>query len=329
MAETTTARFPCPACGKSYRWKPELAGRKVKCTCGHVMIAPKDTSGQYVADELIPLAGDEPAAHSVAGEQILAASTVGAPAIRPSSGPKPPNPKPKGSSKSGRCPSCSTALAPGAVLCVACGMNLKTGQKMQTAATASTTRSGVAIPYAGRAPEKPARGKKEEFENELGGSVTREIVIPAVLVVLGLAAQVALVSFQTGKFVSPLTVLPQLGVSLLINIVLSIGGIFLVSKLFDIAFGAIGPTILKVAAICLLTPAICDLIGILVAGNNGFGRMMFSSMLTLAVGATLFRALFDIDFSEALYCVIVIWIVNQWVLMILMGLIFSGSIDLF
>src|SRR5262245_9909625 len=97
------ARFPCPACGKSYRWKQKLAGLKVKCCCGHVMIAPKDTSGQHVADDLIPLADEPSAAHSVAGEQILAATAVGAPAVVPS---KAPSPKPKGSSKSGRCPSC-------------------------------------------------------------------------------------------------------------------------------------------------------------------------------------------------------------------------------
>ena len=29
--------FACPACGKRYIWKPEFAGRKVKCTCGSMM----------------------------------------------------------------------------------------------------------------------------------------------------------------------------------------------------------------------------------------------------------------------------------------------------
>jgi hypothetical protein len=39
MTELST-RFTCDACGKAYRWKPELAGRRVKCACGHVMTAP-------------------------------------------------------------------------------------------------------------------------------------------------------------------------------------------------------------------------------------------------------------------------------------------------
>jgi hypothetical protein len=36
-------RFTCEACGKTYRWKQELAGRRVKCKCEHVMIAPMES----------------------------------------------------------------------------------------------------------------------------------------------------------------------------------------------------------------------------------------------------------------------------------------------
>src|SRR5436309_3195542 len=35
-----SARFTCDVCFKAYRWKPELAGRRVKCACGRVMTAP-------------------------------------------------------------------------------------------------------------------------------------------------------------------------------------------------------------------------------------------------------------------------------------------------
>lgn len=31
MASTNSERIPCPSCGKTYRWKPELANRKVVC----------------------------------------------------------------------------------------------------------------------------------------------------------------------------------------------------------------------------------------------------------------------------------------------------------
>jgi len=40
--ETGVAHFTCDACGKRYRWKPALAGRAVKCGCGHVMSCPAE-----------------------------------------------------------------------------------------------------------------------------------------------------------------------------------------------------------------------------------------------------------------------------------------------
>ena len=34
-------KFPCPACGKQYTWRPNLAGKRAKCTCGSVVQIPK------------------------------------------------------------------------------------------------------------------------------------------------------------------------------------------------------------------------------------------------------------------------------------------------
>jgi hypothetical protein len=39
MADTSS-KFPCTSCGKTYTWKPELAGKKAKCKCGNVMMVP-------------------------------------------------------------------------------------------------------------------------------------------------------------------------------------------------------------------------------------------------------------------------------------------------
>jgi hypothetical protein len=40
MAEITGPKFSCPSCGKEYKWKPELAGKKGKCKCGGVLSIP-------------------------------------------------------------------------------------------------------------------------------------------------------------------------------------------------------------------------------------------------------------------------------------------------
>src|SRR2546428_274319 len=45
MEQVDQGKFSCQECGKSYKWKPEFAGRKVKCKCGYVMTAPKNPPG--------------------------------------------------------------------------------------------------------------------------------------------------------------------------------------------------------------------------------------------------------------------------------------------
>ena len=43
-------KFGCKQCGKTYKWKPEFAGKKVKCKCGYVMTAPAKVETAAVAD---------------------------------------------------------------------------------------------------------------------------------------------------------------------------------------------------------------------------------------------------------------------------------------
>ncbi|HWB52618.1 MAG TPA: hypothetical protein VG722_00430, partial [Tepidisphaeraceae bacterium] len=40
MSGVADAMFACIGCGRSYRWKEELAGRRVKCKCGQLMECP-------------------------------------------------------------------------------------------------------------------------------------------------------------------------------------------------------------------------------------------------------------------------------------------------
>lgn len=63
MSETGQgiARFTCEGCGKQYRWKRELAGRRVKCAkCLTIMIAPQASPIDDHDDELYDLVPDSP-----------------------------------------------------------------------------------------------------------------------------------------------------------------------------------------------------------------------------------------------------------------------------
>jgi|SRR5581483_10185468 len=58
MGVVAAGQFSCDGCGKTYRWKPELAGRKARCKCGSVMVCPKDEPGKEDDDGLFELAPD-------------------------------------------------------------------------------------------------------------------------------------------------------------------------------------------------------------------------------------------------------------------------------
>ncbi len=125
------AKFQCSNCGQLYRWKPELVGRKVNCKCGFKFAVPAAADGaesfgislepkadvqamralREASDDLGPIALDE------------AALTAG---------PVPLN-VPQGVSinTSGKCIACNSPLKPGALICVNCGANQATGQKLR------------------------------------------------------------------------------------------------------------------------------------------------------------------------------------------------------
>ena len=49
MPFTEPSRFTCTHCGKEYHWKPQFAGRQVRCLCGQVMVAPANLAGSNEA----------------------------------------------------------------------------------------------------------------------------------------------------------------------------------------------------------------------------------------------------------------------------------------
>lgn len=109
------AKFTCMACGKEYRWKPELAGRKAKCGCGAALVVPAERPGGAAP----PVAAARAAAVTRPAESPASASIPVASTAVPVAAPA-----------GAACPSCAASLAPNAVLCVNCGYNLKTGKML-------------------------------------------------------------------------------------------------------------------------------------------------------------------------------------------------------
>ncbi|MFP4055820.1 MAG: hypothetical protein ACLF0G_03005 [Candidatus Brocadiia bacterium] len=93
------------------------------------------------------------------------------------------SPEPTDEGEAGPCPECQAPLAPGAVLCTNCGYDLRTGQRLETAAEAEPPQEAEA--------EEPAEEPEEQAEEEEpeplrpGRAVARLVLS---LVVLGAVA---------------------------------------------------------------------------------------------------------------------------------------------
>ena len=142
-------KFTCTGCGKEYRWKPELAGRKAKCACGATLVVPTERPGN----------GASPAAQPPSVSVHAPAAAVAPPPVPPA---KPAEAKPSvaasaAPSAASTCPSCGGSLAPGAVFCVNCGYNLKTGKTLTAAVVVERDEEDDAVePAAAAASAKPA-----------------------------------------------------------------------------------------------------------------------------------------------------------------------------
>ena len=108
-----TIEFGC-TCGKKFQVKDELAGKQTKCpTCGHKLVIPDpaESEGLELADE------EEEDLYGVSADEAKRSSDDAFPDALVGL-------------TSERCPSCDELLEAGAVLCVKCGLNLKTGKRM-------------------------------------------------------------------------------------------------------------------------------------------------------------------------------------------------------
>ena len=288
--EGTIASFECGGCQKVYRWKPELAGKKVKCKCGHAMVVPMP-----VPVEAPPVPeSDDPFADALAS--AAEAEEQGAYALAP---------------EAPRCPGCKQPMAQGATLCVNCGYNVNTGKKPAVKVEANVggsaptggAKGGVGLlPYRRPAPS-PTRG---QANNNLGEPV-KDLYIPLGMFLLG----VILAFIETRVAWGIRDFIPALITTLIfvvLNIVLVFGAIMIAVKMLDLGLGPVGPAMLKIAAIAVLPGAVAGVF----EASFGFGGGWLGRIAGLLLTYVIFMWLMELDGHETRICTAIIWLVRTF-----------------
>ncbi|MGD0540549.1 MAG: hypothetical protein ABSB33_03420, partial [Tepidisphaeraceae bacterium] len=70
MSENTPRKIVCTACGRTARYRPELAGKQVRCKCGHIISVPNLPAGPHGADDSLEPLRPEPLAADGASDEL-------------------------------------------------------------------------------------------------------------------------------------------------------------------------------------------------------------------------------------------------------------------
>jgi hypothetical protein len=312
MDTTSAGKFSCEACGKSYAWKAQLAGKRVKCKCGGVMTVPRSDPAA-VEDALPPDFEDLYA---------LAEGTPVTQAVTP----------PAFSRAGTPCPSCGSNVESGAVICVGCGTNLKTGKKVKTRKPGSEGGGGRPVPalatagggrgamlgYAQMAPRR--HGGDEERSADVFFHPVKDLYIPGALVVAGTMLSVIAMIYHQGVHSIGIAMF-AVGVMTLINLALTVPAVLATVKMFDLGLGPIGPGVLKIAACAIAPGAFGELMGMIFTGAvGGYIGWCISLIFTIVI----FMKLLEMDFGEVLICSTFIFVIRTWVVYALLFALLHG-----
>lgn len=294
-------QFSCDGCGKSYRWKSELAGKRVKCKCGTTMTVPLPPQPKAVDES------DDPF-----GDALSAMADIEQSAQVENDLP--------------RCPSCHSEMEHGSVVCASCGYNVNTGKskkakKAETVgvgadgafavapaavAAAPGRAAGTPLAYAGM-PTRRAVAVQNSGDNNVGEPF-KDLYLPLGLFLLGIA-----LTFIEGRYgrglVDVTTCLFFTAFVTTINLVLSIAGILLVVKMLDLGLGPIGPAMVKIAAVATLPGAVSGML----YHQLGFSGFFIIWVINLVLIYAMFMGLLGLDFQETGICTCIIWVMRTWV----------------
>lgn len=279
-------KLVCGQCGKSYLWKPEYAGRTLKCKCGASIRAPGAAS-----------AAARPAARTAT--VVPARAPVTAPAAPP-----PEDDIENMLAQAGEYDVKDDAPA--------------LARPLSRAATVTLMPAGGGA-AAVASPGSPLLGYASSIRKPVDESTEKaritDIYIPLALLVLGLGAYIW--DAHLWGINNLVGMAGFILVKSIINLVLVFAALLIAIKLIDLGLGPIGPALLKIAAVALLPGAVGDIVTIYTMGMISWG-------VTILMYWALLYYLFEMDAGEFVMVTGIIWVVQTWVSTLLIILILSS-----
>jgi hypothetical protein len=278
-------KLVCTQCAKSYVWKPEYAGRTLKCKCGASIKAP-----------------------AVASSVAAPAAKAGAapPARPPAAVASAPPPDDDIEKMLGEATEYDVKDEP-----------LTATRPVSRVAAVTMMPAGGAAAVA--APASPLLGYassiRKPVDEATEASKITDIYIPVALIAVGLLAYIW--DAHLWGISNPVSIALFIAIKSVINLVLVFTALLIAVKLIDLGLGPMGPALLKIAAVAVLPGAAGDIITIYTLGLVAWG-------ITILMYWGLLYYLFDMEASEFMITTGILWVVQTWVSTLLIILILSG-----
>jgi len=358
MADMSEA-FACPDCEKRYRWKPAMAGKKVACkSCGTKLRVPDEPGG---ISERVEGGGGGVASGAATASGGGDAGGGGYELADDEPGGKAAAAKPKAARRDGKCPSCNKAMKPGAVVCLNCGFNLKTGSKLSTTVATEGDAPAPAKGGKGGGPKVDESalsrtvfdGRSRVDDSALDADLAKEhkwkyLYTPLILVGVGLlwtllnigvlgplANESHFVTQAQGggtavsNGIRAAIVAVNFIARLIIQVPLTLAGLFIVASLFGTSFGTLGSAMLRLLAVIIVVGAFNDTmdlgLDILTGGFGGIGFMLkVSASLLVFFGVAMWQLETDILETMVLWGVTVFLpgFIMGFALVVIVGIVF-------
>ena len=324
MSDSSQVGVTCSGCGKTYRWREDFAGHKVRCkACNAVLVMPLAPLGTHQDEDqgqTIPLdVNADPYGidqNAYQEDSIELDGSAAAPDIS-------------------RCPSCGTPVGTSAVICVNCGFSIQEGKQLETAVVADDTEPGKKKKKKVRKADETHKEKAEEpashksmkarladRDDEVQPSKFIDIYLPLILIGIGVVAIFVNLLFLTdwqgagGGGTGAATQAVAIGVVMVlmvVYVVVTVGlmllGLYVAAWILGVDFGPLHIGLLKLTGIALGVGALSDIVSALLAPLM-VGSGLVGFFVAIIAYWILISKLFDIEASDALWTVLIVVIVR-------------------